>query len=558
VRENPKSNCAFTPGGKASNLARQMATSPRVLLIGLDGATWRVLDPMIAAGRLPALAALRARGRWGVLESIVPPVTAPAWTSFFTGRNPGKHGIFNFTAARPGAYENLRLVTTRDIRCETLWDLLSAAGKAVGVMNVPMSYPVWPINGFMVSCMCTPRSVGVATHPPELAARLVNYQTSERRRIRTPIGAPGYREEAMAYLDEIARVTEQHGRVARELMASRPCDLFAVVFMTLDRMSHFFWRYLCPDGRGDDPEIAARVVAIVQALDAAVGQLVADAGTEATTFVVSDHGFGPDMTRAVNLHRLFLDRGWLAREQFWFAKRIGRKALLKLGGAEARYSFDKKAGVIDWSRTRAWVELAGPRLVGVRVNRAEVYGNGIVGDAEVAGLLADITETLGGLKDDDGSPLVREVKVREEVFSGPHASAAPDLVVFLHPPYTLVKSVGKALRSTRLVAPIPKPVRDGNHDPAGIYLAAGPAIETTGKGKSHSLMSVAPTILALFGVPAPADMDGEVMTDVLKPGAALATRQAAASGGASREEFQYSREDEEEIRARLENLGYLE
>jgi len=536
-----------------------MSANPKVLLLGLDGATWRVLRPMIEAKRLPALEAITQRGRWGVLNSIVPPITAPAWTSFFTGRNPGKHGVFNFTAARPGEYENLRLVTTRDIRCDTVWDLLGAAGKQVAVMNVPMSYPVWPVSGFMVSCMCTPRSVGVATHPPELAAHLGTYQTSERRRIKLPIGYPGYREQAMAYLDEIARVTEQHGRVALELMKSKPWDLFAVVFMTLDRLSHFFWRYLCPDGRGENPDIAAKVVAIVQNLDAWVGRLVSQAAEGTTTFVVSDHGFGPDMTRAVNLHRFFLERGWIARDPFWFAKRLYRKAASKLSGAERRYSFDKKAGIVDWSRTKAWVELAGPRLVGVRINHVGACAQGIVPEAEGTSLCIEIGDALRALKDADGSLIVREVKARSEVFSGPHVETAPDLIVFLHGDYTLAKSVGKALRSTALVTPIERPVRDGNHDPAGIYVAAGPGIQGAGEAKPYSLMSIAPTVLALFGAPVPVDMDGEIMNDILQAGLVTPTRQApTAAATSAREEFQYDAEDEEEIRARLENLGYLE
>ena len=536
-----------------------MSSSPRILLIGLDGATWSVLDPMIAAGRLPAIAALRKRGSWGVLESIVPRVTAPAWTSFFTGRNPGKHGVFNFTAARPGEYENLRLVTTRDIRCETLWDLLGASGKRVGVMNMPMSYPVWTVNGFMVSCMCTPRSVGVATHPPGLATQLGNYQTSERRRIKVPIGHVDYDRQAIAYLDEIAQVTEQHGRTALQLMGSQPWDLFAVVFMTLDRMSHFFWRYLVPGG-GDNPQIASKIAAILKDLDASVGRLVEKAGPDVTTIVVSDHGFGPDMTRAINLHRFFLDRGWLARDPLWFAKRITRRVMLKLAGTERRYSFDKKAGVILWRKTKAWVEVFGPRLVGVRINRAGEFAEGIVGEAEYGKLRTEIASQILPLKDSDGTPIVRDVKTREDVFSGPYAKTAPDLIVFLHPQYTLRKSVGKALRSREFVTPITNPVRDGNHDPAGVYIAAGPAIRNAGKCKAHSLMSVAPTVLALVGAAVPADMDGQVMSDLIQPGFVAPQPQSgpAAAMPAQREEFEYSEKDEEEIRGRLENLGYLE
>src|ERR1051325_353851 len=221
-----------------------MAQEDKVVIIGLDGATLRVLLPWIEARLLPSLQRLMERGSWGTLESIVPAITPPAWTSFFTGRNPGKHGIFNFTASDPGQREDLRLVSTRDICCDTLWDMLGSEGKRVGVMNVPMSYPVRKVNGFMISCMYTPRSVGVSTHPQEMAAELGAYQTSERLRIKVPPNHRKYKTQALAYLDEIARVTDLHSNTALRLMKSKSWDVFAVVFMTLDRMQHFFWRYL--------------------------------------------------------------------------------------------------------------------------------------------------------------------------------------------------------------------------------------------------------------------------------------------------------------------------
>src|SRR6185503_5670599 len=100
----------------------------------------------------------------------------------------------------------------------------------------------------------------------------------------------------------------------------------------------------------------------------------------------------------------------------------------------------------------------------------------IVGDDEYAKLRSEIAAQMLTLKDSDGAAIVREVKTREDVFSGPYAKSAPDLIVFLHSQYTLRKSVGKALRSREFVTPITNPVRDGNHDPAGVYIAAGPAM----------------------------------------------------------------------------------
>src|ERR1043166_5584682 len=146
----------------------------KVLIIGLDGATWRVLEPWARAGRLPHLAALMARGSWGPLRSTVPALTPPAWSSLITGRNPGAHGVFAFRRLAPGRYETAGLASAADLRAPTLWDIAGRAGKQVGVISVPPSYPLRPVNGFVVGCMLTPPGEPF-TYPPELAHEIGDY-----------------------------------------------------------------------------------------------------------------------------------------------------------------------------------------------------------------------------------------------------------------------------------------------------------------------------------------------------------------------------------------------
>lgn len=541
-----------------------MPDQPKVLVIGLDGSTFRVLQPMIDAGQLPSLAKLMQRGAWGTLRTIVPAITPPAWTSFFTGRNPGKHGIYGFTTGQPGEYEGQRLVNSSDIRCPTLWDELSAAGKQVGVMNVPMSYPVWPVNGFMVSCLYTPRSVGVATHPPELTKELGDeYRTTERLRIRVPPNHPEFKAQATAFLDEIEGIIDLHTRTALRLMRTKPWDLFALVYMSTDRAQHFFWRYFSDDARTKerDPEIAAHIERMYRKLDAAVGQLVEAAGPQTTTVVVSDHGFGPDMTRSVHLHQFFQGRGWLTRDSFWRLKRLYKRMRSKLSGNERRFSLDKKAGVIHWGKTKAWAEAIGPRCLGVRINRIGAYAQGCVSEADYPAFRNEVREALRQLKDTDGTAIFQDVKLREEVFSGEQAGRAPDLIGYFTYQYVLNKRTGADLQMRNLVTETKNRLRDGHHDPDGIYILAGPPVQRAGHARSHSILTVAPTILALFGLPIPADMDAEPMTDLLTPeflDAHPVHKSEAGAAGATKAETVYDEKDEAEIRERLENLGYLE
>ena len=132
----------------------------KVLIIGLDGATWRVLEPWARNGRLPNLAVLMARGSWGPLRSTVPALTLPAWSSLATGRNPGGHGVFAFRRLRPDRYDSPGLASASDLRAPTLWEIAGRAGVRVGVVNVPPSYPIRPVNGFVVSCLLTPPGSG--------------------------------------------------------------------------------------------------------------------------------------------------------------------------------------------------------------------------------------------------------------------------------------------------------------------------------------------------------------------------------------------------------------
>src|SRR5260370_25764040 len=123
---------------------------PKIIIIGLDSATWDLIKPWAAQGLLPNLSQLAEKGVSGELESAIPPLTPPAWTSFMTGQNPGKHGIFHFLEKQPGAYA-MRYSNAGSRRAPTLWRMLSGAGHTVGVINVPFTSPPQPVNGFHLS-----------------------------------------------------------------------------------------------------------------------------------------------------------------------------------------------------------------------------------------------------------------------------------------------------------------------------------------------------------------------------------------------------------------------
>jgi len=153
----------------------------KVFCVGLDGATFDLIRPWVAAGELPHLEKIMQGGVWGELESVIPPISAPAWTSFMTGKNPGKHGIFGFTKQKRGSYEE-RFVNRQLIKSETLWKGLGDSGKKVIVVNVPITYPPEEVNGCLVSGMDAPSTKSPYAYPPELREK-INRVTGGKYRI---------------------------------------------------------------------------------------------------------------------------------------------------------------------------------------------------------------------------------------------------------------------------------------------------------------------------------------------------------------------------------------
>ena len=150
----------------------------KVLIMGLDGVSWKLLKPWINDGKLPTLSKLLKEGAESDLRTTVPPISCSAWTSLFTGKNPGKHGIYEYTS------DLGELVNAKSIKVEKIWQVLSYYNKRCCVINVPATYPVEKLNGYMVSSILTPPQEEIYSYPPELMSILkkhdyqirVNYQ----------------------------------------------------------------------------------------------------------------------------------------------------------------------------------------------------------------------------------------------------------------------------------------------------------------------------------------------------------------------------------------------
>jgi predicted AlkP superfamily phosphohydrolase/phosphomutase len=537
----------------------------RVLVVGLDGATFRTLDPWAASGDLPELARLMAAGCHGELRSTFPPLTPPAWASFMTGKNPGKHGVFSFRRLAASAYRSGDLITANQLRARTLWEILGEAGRQVGAINVPPSYPVRPVNGFMVACLMAPPGEATIVYPPALRAVLPDdYAISIEPPRQLLPGEPGYRERCLDYLGRLRRLAEQRLAVTLRLLREQAWDLLAVVFYEPDRIQHFFWSHLAaagPAGVGPEvvAEIAAEARAIFRQLDRGLGELVRAAGPDTVTLVVSDHGFGPAPERFVYVNRWLADRGLLHALASWrWRRRLVRRLPRKL---RARYDTVEHV-FVDWSRSRAWCEVMETRSAGVWLNVRGRQPEGLVRPgAEYEAVREEIRRGLVELQE-NGRPVFSLVARREEVYRGPATELAPDLLLYAAPTHGLMFSgLRPELRARAPFAPFVEYGFTGAHEPAGIYVAAGPGIAALGRQPEAPIEALAPTILCLLGVPVPDGMDASPLLHLLTPEAraASAVRYVPDSDPAPVDEAGWrSEEDQAEVEARLRALGYVE
>lgn len=546
-----------------------------LLVLGLDGATFDVIDPLVRSGGLPTLAAWRARGVATPLASTTPPMSFPAWSTFATGLAPGEHGLFDFTQKLPGAYR-IRFANASDRRGETLWGRVSRAGGSALVLGVPATFPPEPVRGLLVAGFDAPVSTGSdarqASDPAlyrRIAARAGPWMRPD---LDEGASAPGWHEQALAVLlRRIERKTAFAVEALRELRRAggRP-DLAVVVFSESDTVAHHFWRDHDPASPRHDPAASAMrrgaVAAVYARLDAACAEIRDAYGEDAACVVISDHGSGGSARRVVHLGRRLAETGLLRRKRPGGAgtDRLARAArdlalrglspraaqalFRRLRPAAARLESQARFGGIDWRRTRAFTEDVNTQP-GVWINLRGREARGCVDASDLDRVRRELIDALLDWKLPDGSPVVAWALPREEVHRGALATRAPDVVLELgcDAGYPLVAvptpwSEPASGSVRRLDAPELAGGRgrgtNGTHRRHGIWIADAPGEAAwTRLPEPAALVSAAPALATAMGLP----------------------REASGGAGmAAGRRLDYTPDEEEAVAGRLRALGYLE
>ena len=531
----------------------------RTLLLGLDGATFTLLDSLMAQGVMPFLASFVRNGVRAGLRSTVCPVTPPAWTTIATGRSPGNHGIYDFVVVDDSVTDRIsfRLASGQDVLAEHVWSIAARQGIASAAMNFPATNFSRRFPGIMMPGFVTSRVLKMSVQPREFWQEVkdlpgfdvedVSWDLDEGR---IPLGDSLELATFKEWIEYLKRKETGWFVAARHALKRHHCGFLSIVFEGVDRLQHQAWAILDPVTQPTLPtpheqEIIAACHSYYRHLDGLLNELVEIAGSDARTLIVSDHGFGPTS-------EIFYANAWLERNGYltW-----NQSADIDDEGKLTAHNMRDHFDTIDWTRTVAYARTTSANGIYIRVAkepgqpgiRPEDYVR--VRDEIQSGLLSFVDPATG-------TPVVTGAVDRDAAFPGQAKEQAPDLTLFLRDGGFL-----SIMPSKEIVRP--RSEIKGTHRPEGILIAGGKGIRSGERLDAQHVIDVTPTLLHSLDLPIPGDLEGAVISCLYKPEhlAANPVRTGVATQTAEKDssvEGSVPVADENVILERLKALGYME
>ncbi|MFC6718622.1 alkaline phosphatase family protein [Natrialbaceae archaeon GCM10025810] len=535
-----------------------MATQP-VLVVGLDGVPFRYLDRF--DDRLPTIRRLRETGFEAPLESIHPPWTGCAWPSMYTGVDPSHHGVYDFFDFRGTYPDDADVITRQDVRAPAVWEYLTERDRRSVVVNVPVTHPATELEGVLLPGYLAPEDE--EGYPPGIRAELSSAVGREYRIYSEHETASKSAEK----IDGYERLIRHRAEAAAHLLETEPWDFAFVQVQKTDAVFH-----------NSDSERDFR--RIYEAADDLIARLIDACEEEPNVIVCSDHGIGPVTGHTVYVNELLRENGYIettseatratlaelkgdgTADERPVDEAVARLAALgqRVGVTPASvYRAAERVGLetvlervvpedvqrsampgIDWRNSKAFCRRASE--LGIRINLEGRDPDGVVPQARYEEVRDDVIDLLSSLEVEPGEPAFEFVERREEVYDGPYAEDACDV---LFRPTDMNNYVSAELAGRRTI-----PVDTYNHKRTGVLVAAGPDVES-GTGETRSLLDVAPAIFSLLGEPVPERMQGEVPAPLASTSVDRAPYDATVGADETYEQ------DQTEVTERLSDLGYL-
>lgn len=490
-----------------------------VYILGLDGASPELLEKYIEDGDLPNFDELRSEASNARLETIFPPVTPAAWTSFFTGKNPGKHGIFDFSVLND--QNEFEVATLDTVDTDTIYDILDRHGMKIGSFGVPMTYPPRDVDGYMISGIPVPELNRSTVTPEKLWDDIeemggMNLYPKE-------FTGENQEEYVESHLEQI----HQFRDVFFSILDDHELDFSISVFQNTDSMAHWMWKYIDENHPDHEPGYEDCLRKVYMEMDQILEGIRSRMDEDDFLIVMSDHGHGR-VKKNLYLNNLLAEEGLLKFERtpgtyfrralfrmgitldlaHHLIQRLGLKGVVR--SAAMKNEEDGKSLLtrlkdliflsdrdVDWDRTRAYV----------KGNFGQVFLNQNLDEDEREQTIDEVKQLFYSVEDPEtGEQIIEEIRTKEEMYDGDNLDSAPDLL-FLSKNLEYMPGRHFEFGSRKIVKS--SPLRTGHHKMEGIFFVEGPGIKQGEKIETRSIMDVAPTVLHMLGIPVPEDMDGE-------------------------------------------------
>ena len=450
----------------------------KVLVLALDCVPADLLFEQFI-DELPNLRKLMDNGIHGVLESCDPPITIPAWMVMMTGKSPGRLGLYGFRHRKDNSYTEISLPTSMSIKERTVWDILADRGQRSCVIAVPPGYPPKPLNGWSVSCFMTPTTKLPYTYPAELKDEIEGLVGEYIPDVIFRI------EDRDAVLKELYTMTERRFKVVRHMLKTKPWDFFIAHEIGADRLQHAFWKFCDPEHHlyeaGNRYENS--IIDYYKYLDGEVGSVLELLDDDTAVVVLSDHG-------AKRMKGAFCVNQWLEQEGYLIYKERPTEIM----------SLEKSD--VDWEKTTAWAW--GGYYARVFLNVKGREATGVIDKADYESKRAELRERLSAIVGPQGESWATDVHYPEEIYDQ-YVGDYPDMMVYFDDLYW--RAAGTVGHPSMYLDENDTGPDDSVHSKEGIYIISN-AGDQRGEQARATLYDVAPTLLGLKGIPAPADMKG--------------------------------------------------
>jgi len=530
----------------------------KVIVIALDGASFDVFSSLAEEGTLTNIRRLMKEGCFGVLRSTIPPISPAAFSSLITGKNPGKHGVFSFGHFKDGFFTPY---TSTCIKGEALWDILSTIDKKSILLNVPLTFPPYEINGIMISGFPAQRLFETTSYPSDLISFLrskigdyhvdIQYLKSDYE---------GIHEKK--FLDEAYYVTQKRVEAMQFLMENYDWDFFMMVETSLDRIQHLLFGYFDKESPYYDEEKREVLIKYYKKIDSILGKIVSLIDENAILIVVSDHGFEP-LYKYVGINNLLVQGGFT--KNVWKFQTSASKWMVKI------LKFLEGKGIKTYKFLSSNMILKVKNEISLRYDFASskaysasglsIFINKHFKDKTYESIKRRLTEFLYSVIDEEnGERIVEKIYNKDEIYWGNHLNDAPDLTIVLKKGYE-----PKAFRNCIIenLSQVNRKVKRGTHAgfsaQRGLFIISGRGVKK-GSLTEVNIVDIAPTIMYILGAPIPSDTDGRVLREIFEPDSKFAKEPITyeeVTVKKKEETLQLSKGREAIIEERLRKLGYI-